>query len=61
MSNLKSRSWLILFIAIGTISLAIGLLLGSEAEILEKFNISPSLIEAFKDFIRQYVSGIPIP
>ncbi|NHJ47363.1 MAG: hypothetical protein FK733_06195 [Asgard group archaeon] len=57
---MKPRSRLILILSIGAIALIIGIILGMHDSIAEFFNIDPSR-EAFLDFIRQYVAGIPVP
>jgi hypothetical protein len=59
--NLKPRSRLILILSIGAIALIIGVILGMHNNLADFFNIDPSNIDAFQDFIRQYVVGIPIP
>ncbi len=59
--KLKPRSWLILIIAIGTISLTIGLVLGLQNELVNMFNIDPTAIAAFEDILEQYLAGIPLP
>ncbi|MCF2144390.1 MAG: hypothetical protein K9W42_11875 [Candidatus Heimdallarchaeota archaeon] len=58
---MKPRSWMIVILAIGSIALVIGIILGMHDKINELFHISPTLIEAFEDFIEQYIKGIPIP
>jgi len=58
---LKPRSWLILVLAIGTISIVVGILLGMHEVIIEQFNIDPTLLERFEEFIRTYVAGMPVP
>ncbi len=52
---------MIVILAIGSIALVIGIILGMHDKINELFHISPTLIEAFEDFIEQYIKGIPIP
>jgi len=58
---LKPRSWLILIIAIGTITLTIGLVLFLQDELVSMFNIDPTSITALEDFLEQYLAGIPLP
>ncbi|MHA1154712.1 MAG: hypothetical protein ACTSQK_01275 [Candidatus Heimdallarchaeota archaeon] len=58
---MKPRSWLILIIAIGTISLTIGLVLGLQDELVNLFNIDPTAVAALEDFLEQYLAGIPLP
>jgi hypothetical protein len=58
---LKPRSRLILILAIGAIALIIGVVLFQHENIAAYFNIDPSNIDAFREFIRQYVAGLPIP
>ena len=52
---------MILILAIGTISLTIGIVLGMHEIIASQFNVPPTLVEAFREFIRQYVAGLPQP
>ncbi|MGC9780193.1 MAG: hypothetical protein HZR80_13190 [Candidatus Heimdallarchaeota archaeon] len=58
---MKPRSWMILIIAIGAIALVTGILLAMPDRIIEFFNVPPTSIDAFIDFIQQYVTGMPIP
>lgn len=58
---MRTRSWLVLILAIGTIAIAIGIVLGLHDVIANQFNISPTLIDAFEEFIRQYTAGLPRP
>lgn len=60
MLNLKPKSWLILILAIGVISLAIGLVLARPEQLANRFNISPEMIEQLRDFLDQYI-GLPNP
>ncbi|NHJ38466.1 MAG: hypothetical protein FK731_00430 [Asgard group archaeon] len=58
---MKPRSRLILILAIGAIALVIGIVLGMFDNIAEFFNIPPTAIDAFENFIKQYVAGMPVP
>ncbi|MBK5112844.1 MAG: hypothetical protein KGD59_14280 [Candidatus Heimdallarchaeota archaeon] len=62
---MKPRSWMILILAIGAISLVVGITLVLNIEnypnFAELFNMDPTKVDAFRDFIWQYVTGIPIP
>jgi len=58
---LKPRAWMILILAVGSIALVIGIILQRYELIPEYFNISPTRIEAFRNFIEQYIKGIKIP
>ena len=52
---------MIIILAIGAISLVAGILLGYHEKLAEIFNIDPTALSAFRDFIRSYVAGLPIP
>lgn len=56
---------MILILAIGAISLVVGITLVLNIEnypnFAELFNMDPTKVDAFMDFIRQYVTGIQIP
>lgn len=52
---------MILILAVGSITLVIGIILQRYELITEFFNIPPTSIDAFKDFIEQYIKGIQIP
>jgi len=56
---------MILILAIGAISLVVGITLILNIEnypnFAELFNMDPTKVAAFRDFIWQYVTGIPIP
>lgn len=52
---------MLLILAIGIISIAIGLVLGMQENLVEFFNISPFSVDALKDFLDQYLAGLPYP
>ena len=56
--NMKPRSWMILILSIGTIAVAIGILLKQYDDITRIFNIDPSSIIALQEFLEQYLAGL---
>lgn len=56
--NMKPRSWMILILSIGTIALAIGILLKEYDKITDMFNIDPTSIRALQKFLEQYLAGL---
>jgi len=54
----KPRSWTILILAIGTIALAIGILLAEYTTIENIFNIDPTHVGALQRFLEQYLAGL---
>ena len=58
--NMKPRSWMILILSIGTIAVAIGILLKQYDDITRIFNIDPTSIAALQKFIEQYLAGLYI-
>jgi hypothetical protein len=49
---------MILILSIGTIALAIGILLKEYDKIAEMFNIDPTSISALQKFLEQYLAGL---
>ena len=58
MFKVKPRSWAILILSIGTIAVAIGILLLDYTMIEEIFNIDPTSISALQRFLEQYLAGL---
>ena len=52
---------MILILAISTIAIAIGIILNEYDLLNEMFNISSTNLNALRDFLRQYIAGMPIP
>ncbi|MHA1186936.1 MAG: hypothetical protein ACTSXA_11625 [Candidatus Heimdallarchaeota archaeon] len=55
---MKPRSWMILILSIGTIAVAIGILLKQYDDITRVFNIDPTSIAALQKFLEQYLAGL---